>query len=132
MVIVPGASGRMTLFVDGRRVGVQQKPLALLACLLDELGRAIPYERLHRLGYRSDSRASRHLLRQHMSTLRDVLLAHHAPCAIANIQGIGYALCEIAETTPASDLAHGETQPVENSDESGTGRAATARGYRLQ
>jgi DNA-binding winged helix-turn-helix (wHTH) protein len=122
----------MILFVNGRRVTVQQKPLALLACLLDDLGRAIPYERLHKVGYRSDSRASRHLLHQHMSTLRDILRAHHAPCAIGSIRGIGYALCEIAEASPPRDLAHGETQPVENSDESGTGRAATARGHRLQ
>jgi DNA-binding winged helix-turn-helix (wHTH) protein len=109
----------MTLFINGRRVRVQSKPLALLACLLGDLGRAIPYERLHQIMGRSDSRSSRHLLRQHMSTLREILLAHNAPCAVAVIQGIGYALCEIAEVTPPSKLPDGEPQPVENSDASG-------------
>jgi hypothetical protein len=37
----------MTLFISGRRVKVQRKPLAILACLLEDQGRAIPYKRLH-------------------------------------------------------------------------------------
>jgi len=74
--------------VGGRRVKVPRKQLALLAYLLEHLGRAIPYERLHAIGgaTRSDSRSSRHLLRQHMSTLREILLAHNSPCAIASTE----------------------------------------------
>ena len=107
----------MTLFISGRRVKVQRKPLTLLAYLLEYRGRAIPYKRLHEVGgYVSDSRSSRHILRQHMSTLREILRAHNAGCAIAVIRGIGYALCEIAEVTPPSEPADGEPPPVANSD----------------
>jgi DNA-binding response OmpR family regulator len=104
----------MTLFISGRRVKVQRKPLAILACLLEDQGQAIPYKRLHAVtGYVSDSRSSRHVLRQHISTLREILRAHNAGCAIGIIQGIGYALCEIAEVTPPSEPpAEGETPPA--------------------
>ena len=75
-----------------------QGQLALLACLLDNLGRAIPHKRLFTvIGRKSDNWSSRHLLRQYMLVLREILLANKAPFVIATVHDVGYALCEIAE-----------------------------------
>jgi hypothetical protein len=75
-----------------------QGQLVLLACLLDNLGRAIPYKRLFTvIGRKSDNEYSRHLLRQYMLVLREILLANKAPFVIATVHDVGYALCEIAE-----------------------------------
>jgi DNA-binding XRE family transcriptional regulator len=75
-----------------------QGQLALLACLLDNLGRAIPYKRLVTvIGRKSDNWSTRHLLSQYMLVLREILLANKAPFVIATVQDVGYALCEIAE-----------------------------------
>jgi hypothetical protein len=41
--------------------------------------------------------STRHLLRQYMSVLREILLASKAPFVIATVHDGGYALCEIAE-----------------------------------
>ena len=72
--------------------------LALLACLLDNLGRAVPYRRLFTvIGRKSDNGYNRHLLRQYMLVLRVMLLANKAPFVIATVNDVGYALCEIAE-----------------------------------
>ena len=48
VAIVQAQSGRPTLFINGHRVLVRggQAQLGLLACLLDNLGRAVPYTRL--------------------------------------------------------------------------------------
>jgi hypothetical protein len=48
IAILREASGRLALFINGQRVNVRrgQVQLALLACLLDSLGRAIPHRRL--------------------------------------------------------------------------------------
>lgn len=97
ITIVRGKNGRTTLFIGRRPVKMRRKPLVLLACLLDDQGRVIPYKRLQALiGHMSDNEATRHLLRQHMSALREILLAHKAPYAIAVVKDVGYALCEIA------------------------------------
>jgi hypothetical protein len=45
--ILRDATGRLALFINGQRSDRGgQGQLALLACLLDNLGRAIPYKRL--------------------------------------------------------------------------------------
>ena len=93
------ATGRLALFVNGQRSNRGgQGQLALLACLLDNLGRAIPYGRLFTvIGRKSDNGYNRHLLRQYMLVLRVMLLANKAPFVIATVNDVGYALCEIAE-----------------------------------
>ena len=92
-------TGRLALFINGQRSDRRgQGQLALLACLLDNLGRAIPYRRLVTvIGRKSDNWSTRHLLRQYMLVLREILLANKAPFVIATVQDVGYALCEIAE-----------------------------------
>ena len=87
---------------------------ALLACLLDNLGRAVPHRRLFTvIGRKSANWSSRHLLRQYMSMLRELLLANKAPVVIATVHDVGYALCEIAEnprhtsrTTRSNGVSH--------------------------
>jgi DNA-binding XRE family transcriptional regulator len=93
------ATGRLALFINGQRSDRRgQGQLALLACLLDNLGRAIPYKRLVTvIGRKSDNSSTRHLLCQYMLVLREILLANKAPFVIATVQDVGYALCEIAE-----------------------------------
>jgi DNA-binding XRE family transcriptional regulator len=100
IAILREASGRLALFINGQRVNVRrgQVQLALLACLLDSLGRAIPHRRLFTvIGRKSHNRSTRHLLQQYMSMLRELVLANKAPVVIATVHDIGYALCEIAE-----------------------------------
>ena len=100
IAILREASGRLALFINGQRVNVRrgQVQLALLACLLDNLGRAVPHRRLFTvIGRKSDNWSTRHLLQQYMSMLRELLLANKAPVVIATVHDVGYALCEIAE-----------------------------------
>jgi len=99
IAILGDATGRLALFVNGQRSNRGgQGQLALLACLLDNLGRAIPYRRLFTvIGRKSDNGYNRHLLRQYMLVLREMLLANKAPFVIATVNDVGYALCEIAE-----------------------------------
>ena len=100
IAILREATGRLVLFINGQRVNVRrgQVQLALLACLLDNLGRAVPHRRLFTvIGRKSHNWSARHLLRQNMSTLREMLLANKAPVVIATVHDAGYALCEIAE-----------------------------------
>ena len=95
IAILREATGRLALFINGQRVIVRrgQVQLSLLACLLDNLGRAVPYKRLFTvIGRKSDNWSSRHLLRQNMSTLREMLLANKAPVVIATVHDAGYAL----------------------------------------
>jgi DNA-binding winged helix-turn-helix (wHTH) protein len=100
IAILREATGRLVLFINGQRVNVRrgQAQLALLACLLENLGRAVPHKRLFTvIGRKSHNRSTRHLLQQYMSTLRELLLANKAPVVIATVHDVGYALCEIAE-----------------------------------
>jgi DNA-binding XRE family transcriptional regulator len=99
IAILRDATGRLGLFINGQRsTRGGQGQLALLACLLDNLGRAVPYKRLFTvIGRKSDNEYNRHLLRQYMLVLREMLLANKAPFVIATVNDVGYALCEIAE-----------------------------------
>jgi DNA-binding winged helix-turn-helix (wHTH) protein len=99
IAILRDATGRLGLFINGQRsTRGGQSQLALLACLLDNLGRAIPYKRLFTvIGRKSDNGYTRHLLRQYMLVLRVMLLANKAPFVIATVHDVGYALCEIAD-----------------------------------
>ena len=100
IAILREATGRLVLFINGQRVNVRrgQTQLTLLAYLLDNLGRAVPHRRLFTvIGRKSANWSARHLLRQYMSMLRELLLANKAPVVIATVHDVGYALCEIAE-----------------------------------
>ena len=99
IAILREATGRLALFINGQRSDRRgQGQLALLAYLLDNLGRAIPYKRLFTvIGRKSDNEYSRRLLRQYMLVLREILLANKASFVIATVHDVGYALCEIAE-----------------------------------
>ena len=57
IAILRDATGRLALFVNGQRSNRGgQGQLALLACLLDNLGRAVPYRRLFTvIGRKSDN-----------------------------------------------------------------------------
>jgi DNA-binding XRE family transcriptional regulator len=92
-------NGKQALFINGRRTDLQNRQTqAVAACLFGNLGRAVPYGRLIvAIGRKSDNLSSRHLLRQYVSMLRQMLAASEAPYGIAVVQEVGYALCEIAK-----------------------------------
>jgi DNA-binding response OmpR family regulator len=70
----------------------------LLACLYDELGRVVPYERLCRvIGHQSSGERQMHILRQQMMFVRRLLTKHETRYFLAVVAGVGYALCEMAE-----------------------------------
>ena len=69
---------------------------AVAECLFDNLGRGIPYKRLLAvIGRKSDNPTSRHLLRQYISMLREMLLASKSLYFVAVIKEVGYCLCEL-------------------------------------
>lgn len=91
------ANGRLVPSVSGGKSAVNQIE-AVAECLLDNLGRAVSYKRLITvIGRRSDNSSSRHLLRQYVSVLREMLLADNAPYVIAVAREVGYVLCEVAK-----------------------------------
>ena len=89
------ANGRLVPLINGRR---WNKLEAVAECLFDNLGRGIPYKRLlETIGRKSDNATSRHLLREYMSTLRELLRASNSPYFIAVIKETGYCLCELVQ-----------------------------------
>ena len=91
------ANGRLVPSVSGGKSAVGQIE-AVAECLLDNLGRAVSYKRLVTvIGRRSDDASSRHLLRQYISVLREMLVESKSPYVIAVAQEVGYCLCEIAK-----------------------------------
>jgi DNA-binding XRE family transcriptional regulator len=113
IAILRDATGRLALFVNKQRSNRGgQGQLALLASLLENLGLVIPYKGLVTvIGRKSDDGSNRHLLRQYMLVLKEILLANKAPFVIATVQDVGYALCEIAQnprltSRTSSDVSH--------------------------
>jgi DNA-binding XRE family transcriptional regulator len=89
------ANGRLVPLISGRR---WNKLEAVAECLFDNLGCGVPYKRLLGvIGRNSDNPTNRHLLRQYISTLRDMLLASNSPYHIAVIKEAGYCLCELVK-----------------------------------
>jgi DNA-binding XRE family transcriptional regulator len=89
------ANGRLVPLINGRR---WNKLEAVAECLFDNLGRGIPYKQLLAvIGRKSDNATSRHLLREYMSTLRELLRASDSPYFIAVIKETGYCLCELVK-----------------------------------
>jgi DNA-binding response OmpR family regulator len=86
------------LFIDGKSVKAMKAQVALVACLYNEQGRVVPYERLYRLiGHRPSKAKQVNLLRQYMMQVRRLLTKHKAGYSIAVDAGVGYALCEVAQ-----------------------------------
>jgi DNA-binding XRE family transcriptional regulator len=99
-------NGRLVALISGRR---WNKLEALAECLLDNLGRGVPCDRLLKaIGRKSDNDSSRHLLRQYISTLREMLLASDSPYFVAVIMEVGYGLCEIVRS-PRHTVGVGRT-----------------------
>jgi DNA-binding XRE family transcriptional regulator len=91
------ANGRLVPSVSGGKSSANQIE-AVAECLLDNLGRAVSYKQLIAvIGRKSDDSSSRHLLRQSVSVLREMLIADNAPYVIAVAQEVGYVLCELAK-----------------------------------
>ena len=86
------------LLIDGRLIKAPRAQLALVACLYDELGRVVPYQRLCQvIGHRSSHDRQLRILRQQMVLVRRLLATHNADCFLAVTGGVGYALCEVAQ-----------------------------------
>ncbi len=49
------------------------------------------------IGRNSDNSSNRHLLRQYISVLREMLITADAPYVVAVVKEVGYALCKLAE-----------------------------------
>ena len=109
---VAGDNGsKLFVFINGRHVKVSQVDAALLACLNDNAGRLVPYERLYSaLQFRSSTKngSKRHILRQHMWSLKRLLEANNSRCAVALLRETGYVLCEIDRlSSPPAVVAAG-------------------------
>jgi hypothetical protein len=69
------ANGRLVPSVSGGKSSANQIE-AVAECLLDNLGRAVSYKQIIGvIGRKSDDSSSRHLLRQYVSVLREMLVA---------------------------------------------------------
>ena len=90
------ANGRLVPLISGRQ---WNKLEAVAECLFDNLGRGIPNKRLlETIGRKSDNATTRHLLREYVSTLREMLRASNSPYFIAVIKETGYCLCELVKS----------------------------------
>ena len=91
------------LLIKGNPVRASQRRLAVLACLHEEQGRVVPYERLRAiLGHKSSERKQTHLLQQYMLWIRKTLAAHEASCMLGVVQSVGYVCANMAKETDAS------------------------------
>lgn len=87
------------LRLNGRSVRAPRAHVALLACLFNDLGHVVPYERLcAAIGHHTVQDTQLHILRQHMGLIRRMLNAHKVHYVVAVAHGIGYALCEMSQT----------------------------------
>lgn len=97
---------KMVVFINGRQAKASQSGAALLACLLENLGRAAPFRLLFQsLNFRPSTnaeRSRRHVLRQHIRMVKQMLKSHKAPYVVAVIPEVGYALCEADEPPHAA------------------------------
>jgi len=101
IVVVRSAAGQKDgkplLLIDGKSVKAVRAQVALVACLYNELGCVVPYERLCQvIGHRSSQDRQIRILRQQMLLVRRLLAIHKARCSVAVTAGVGYALCEVA------------------------------------
>jgi DNA-binding response OmpR family regulator len=88
---------RLLLFINGQHVSAPATNTKLLAYLHAHLGKAISFHRLCLiLGHSNKTEAERHILRQYVTWIRQLLDEHRAPYRLGTVFDFGYALCEIA------------------------------------
>ena len=97
-LVISKVGGKLTVFIRGTPVAAKSGATALLACLIENIGCVLPFERLTlAVGCKvADLEARRHGLRQHVLRAGQVLARHRAPYVIVAARNLGYALCEIA------------------------------------
>src|SRR5271169_3661988 len=78
---------KLLLFIRGRQVKATAAQIAVLACLHDDQGHVVPYQRLGQiLGYKSTQLPQRRILRQHVLWIKKKLAANKALCVLAVAQ----------------------------------------------
>jgi DNA-binding response OmpR family regulator len=83
--------------LDGHEFGLSGREAALLSALYEQRGQVIRYEWFSQImGASCKGSAGKHLLRQHMLTLKQKLQRSRAPHVVTNYKKLGYALCKIA------------------------------------
>ena len=100
IAILRDATGRLALFINGQRVNVRrgQAQLVLLACLLTNLGSAVPYKGLFTVIGRSRTTGPPGTYRANICRCSgNCCLQNNAPVVIATVHEIGYAICKIVE-----------------------------------
>jgi hypothetical protein len=90
--------GELTLSIRGTPVAAEKGAAALLACLIENIGCVVSFERLAlAVGCKSgDLEGRRHVLRQHVFCASRLLAVHQTPYVITAATNLGYALCKIA------------------------------------
>jgi DNA-binding response OmpR family regulator len=88
---------RLLLSINGEHVSAPATNVKLLAYLHKHLGQVVSFHRLClTLGYPIVRDAERHILRQYITWMRQLLDEHGVPYRLAVARNVGYALCEIA------------------------------------
>ena len=110
--ILRAGTGELVLRINGRQVQGNQRMLAVLARLFDNLGTVIPYTDLCLLiGHKSANSASTHVLRQYTVWLRGVLIANKAPYVITVARDVGYGLCKMGGEPRRISMSRSATLP---------------------
>ena len=110
--ILRAGIGELVLRINGRQVQGNQRMLAVLARLFDNLGTVIPYTDLCLLiGHQSANSAATHVLRQYTAWLRGVLIANKAPYVITVARDVGYGLCKMGGEPRLSATSRSATPP---------------------
>jgi DNA-binding response OmpR family regulator len=86
---------RLVLFINGEYVSAPPTNVKLLAYLHRHLGQVVPMQRLcFVLGFPNMTDAERHIVRQYMTWIRQLLDEHGYRITVD--RNFGYALCEVA------------------------------------
>jgi DNA-binding winged helix-turn-helix (wHTH) protein len=87
---------RLLLFINDELVTAPATNVKLLAYLHEHLGQVVPMDRLClQLGFPNVTEANRHILRQYMAWIRQMLDPHGYRVTVD--RNFGYALCETAQ-----------------------------------
>jgi len=96
-VVVRRDNRKAALRIDGRLIDATPTQIAVLAALLNQKGKVVPYERLCRaVGHGVVRRREIHILRQYVRWAKQTLATHKTPYMIAVVKEAGYALCPMA------------------------------------
>ena len=82
--------GKLVLFINGRVVEASQKQVTLLACLYDNLGHVIPYERLGlTLGISLPGIGNGNRKHQYAYWIKKTLAEYQTPCCCPLLTELG-------------------------------------------